>query len=76
MNNTIVKIKDLKAGQIFRTENGRYRVESPYWPAARNPMYRAAGIVCIERLTPHRFYGMEVNDARVSFNCNTKVELE
>jgi hypothetical protein len=71
-----IKVKDLKVGQVFRTDNGRYRVERAYWPFACNPRYRAAHIVCIERLVPHSFYGMQACDAGVSFNCNTKVDLE
>ena len=75
-NMNIEKIKNLKQGQIFRTENGRYRIERPYWPSARNPRYRAANIVCLERLASHPYYGMQVSNAAVSFNCNTKVVIE
>lgn len=75
-NMNLEKIKNLKQGQIFQTKNGRYRIERPYCPSARNPRYRAAYIICIERLVPHSFYGMQVSNSSVSFNCNTKVAIE
>ena len=74
MNNISVKVKDLSAGQTFRTERGIYKVVRPYWPQARNPAYRAADIILIECFVPHPFFGMQTG-TRVSFNCNTKVQL-
>ena len=65
-----IAIGELKKGQTFKTELGTYVCTRPYWPEARNPAYRAAGINVVETSVPNVSVGQGV-----TFNHRTRVEL-
>lgn len=70
MNSTIVRVSDLKVGDIIKARTGVFKCVRAYWPEARNACYRAAQFSVVSSNV-----GIPAGNLVCGFTHRTKVEL-